>query len=917
LRLDAVPYLFERESTNCENLPETHAFLRELRAHVDRGFKNRMLLAEANQWPEDSAAYFGRGDECHMAFHFPIMPRLYMSMHMEDRFPIIEILEDTPPIPDSCQWALFLRNHDELTLEMVTDEERDYMRRMYAPDPRARINLGIRRRLAPLVSNNRRRIELLNGLLYSLPGTPVLYYGDEIGMGDNFHLGDRNGVRTPMQWSSDRNAGFSAANPQQLFLPVVTDPEYHYEAVNVEIQQANPQSLLWWTKRLIALRKRHPAFGRGTIEFLHPDNPKVLAFVREHGGERILVVANLSRFTQHVALDLARYPGHVPVELFGQTEFPAVGEPPYVLTPAPHTFFWFLLRPPTAAAGARSAVAELPALEVAARWDAALTERNLPRLEPALDAYIRARRWYGGKGRTRTAMRVVEYLPIPDAEGGLLQVRAPFTEGPPDTYQVALAFCHGEQAEALRRSRPECLVAALRVTGPGRAYEGVLYDAMGDPAFCHALLDCFLKRRVLKGRAGTAVAEITHHLRPARTGTRRLSAHPVRGEQSNSSVIYGKRFILKLLRRVEEGIHPEVEISRHLTEREFAHTPPLAGALEFRNRRGQPKTLAILSGLVHNERDAWSHALDELERFFERALSQPEPAEAHYAGHLLDLAGRKPPPLAEEVIGPYLASVRLLGRRTAELHLALADDRGKPDFKPEPFSTLYQRSVYQSMRGLTAQTFRLLRSNLSRLPADVRAAAEQMLGRQPEVLNCIRGLARGKVLDATRQRYHGDYHLGQVLFTGKDFVIIDFEGEPARPLSERRIKRSVLRDVAGMVRSFDYAVVFAQRLAEAHAASARARRRIETWAVCWRQWVAAAFLGAYLEGTAAGNCLPKDGGQLRILLDAFILEKAIYELGYELNNRPDWLAIPLVGMARILDALKGQTPAPPARPRGK
>ena len=345
LRLDAVPYLFEREGTSCENLAETHAFLKVLRRHVDDRYRDRMLLAEANQWPEDAAAYFGAGDECHMAFHFPVMPRLFMAVHMEDRYPIIDILQQTPQIPEASQWALFLRNHDELTLEMVTDEDRDYMYQVYATDPQARINLGIRRRLAPLLSSNRRKMELLNSLLFSLPGTPVLYYGDEIGMGDNIYLGDRNGVRTPMQWSADRNAGFSQANPQRLYLPVIIDPEHHYETVNVEAQQQNLNSFLWWMKRLIILRKRYLAFGRGSIEFLYPSNRKVLVFVRRYGDEAILAVANLSRFVQYAELDLAAFKGMVPLELFGQSRFPPVGDLPYFLTLSPHGFYWFKLEP--------------------------------------------------------------------------------------------------------------------------------------------------------------------------------------------------------------------------------------------------------------------------------------------------------------------------------------------------------------------------------------------------------------------------------------------------------------------------------------------------------------------------------------------------------------------------------------------
>jgi len=346
LRCDAVPYLFEREGTICENLPETHVFIRRVRRFVDDRYGDRMLLAEANQWPEDVVAYFGGGDEFHMAYHFPLMPRMFMGIRREDRYPIVEILRRTPPIPAGCQWALFLRNHDELTLEMVTDEERDYLYREYAGDPRARLNLGIRRRLAPLLDGSRRRIELLNSLLVSLPGTPIIYYGDEIGMGDNIYLGDRKGVRTPMQWSADRNAGFSRCDPDRLYLPPIENPLYHYAAINVDAQERSPASLLNWMKRLIAIRKRFPAFGRGALEFLDPANRKVFAYLREGESETILCVANLSRFVQPCELDLRRYENRVPVELFGSTPFPAIGNLPYFLTLGPHTFYWFRLVPP-------------------------------------------------------------------------------------------------------------------------------------------------------------------------------------------------------------------------------------------------------------------------------------------------------------------------------------------------------------------------------------------------------------------------------------------------------------------------------------------------------------------------------------------------------------------------------------------
>jgi maltose alpha-D-glucosyltransferase/alpha-amylase len=344
LRLDAVPYLIEREGTNCENLPETHAILKTIRRELDARYSARVLLAESNQWPSDVRGYFGAGDECHMAFHFPLMPRMYMALLQEDRHPITEILAQTPPIPDSCSWATFLRNHDELTLEMVTDEERDYLYQAYAADPRMRINHGIRRRLAPLLENSRPRIELLTGLLFSLPGTPVLYYGDEIGMGDNIYLGDRNGVRTPMQWTGDRNAGFSRADPARLYAPVIMDPVYGYQAINVEAQERSPHSLLYWMKHMIALRRRHRVFSRGTLEFLRPANRKILAFLRAYEGETVLVVANLARTVQPAELDLSVFNGRTPVEMVGATEFPRIGELPYFLTLGPYSFYWFVLR---------------------------------------------------------------------------------------------------------------------------------------------------------------------------------------------------------------------------------------------------------------------------------------------------------------------------------------------------------------------------------------------------------------------------------------------------------------------------------------------------------------------------------------------------------------------------------------------
>ncbi|HEY2827889.1 MAG TPA: maltose alpha-D-glucosyltransferase, partial [Pirellulales bacterium] len=485
MRLDAVPYLFEREGTNCENLPETHAFLKELRRYVDKNYPGRMLLAEANQWPEDAIAYFGDGDECHTAFNFPVMPRLFMSKQMEDRFPIVDILQQTPAIPANCQWVLFLRNHDELTLEMVTDEERDYMYRVYAHDPQARINLGIRRRLAPLLNDNRRTIELLHGLLFSLPGTPVLYYGDEIGMGDNIYLGDRNGVRTPMQWSADRNAGFSPANPQRLYLPVVIDPEYQYETVNAENQRNNPQSLWWWIKRLIAVRNQHPAFGRGSLELLLPDNAKVLAFVRQFEEDRVLVVANLSRFSQYVELDLSAADGCVPVELFGHHRFPPIGKLPYLLTLGPHSFYWFALeKAPSGSDGKTDQ--KTSRINLHARWSEVFQGRPKSQLEWALRGWLPMHRWFGGKARSIQNVTITESIQIGGTKTTeqakyLALAHVEYVDGEPETYLLPLGYAAGEEADRLITQSPSPIVCQLNLRDAKQT--GVLLDATSDPTF--------------------------------------------------------------------------------------------------------------------------------------------------------------------------------------------------------------------------------------------------------------------------------------------------------------------------------------------------------------------------------------------------------------------------------------------------
>jgi maltose alpha-D-glucosyltransferase/alpha-amylase len=904
LRLDAIPYLFERDGTNCENLPQTHEFLKAMRSHVDAQFTSRMLLGEANQWPEDAVAYFGNGDECHMAFHFPLMPRLFMALHMEDRFPILDILDQTPPIPERCQWAIFLRNHDELTLEMVTDEERDYMYRVYANDARMRVNLGIRRRLFPLLGNHRRRIELVNALLFSLPGSPVIYYGDEIGMGDNVYLGDRDGVRTPMQWSADRNAGFSRADPQKLFLPTIISPEYHYEVVNVEVQQANPHSMLWWMKRLIGLRKRFKAFSRGTIEFLTPENHRIIAFIRRHANETLLVVANLSRFVQHVELDLKAFEGMVPVELFGKTPFPPIPAAPYFLSLGPHSFFWFYLSPPqaTAEGSAAPAAADLPLIEVDCDWERLFAGKSASRIEAILPAFLTRSRWFGGKARPLKHARIVDVFPL--ASGSqrwyLLQVRVEYLSGDAETYLLALSLAEASRRNALiLKDRPQAAVGMLACEH--WKSPRLLYDATADEGFGRLLIELMTRKRQIRGSRGhirVAPTRAFRRLLPARESLPPPSL--MKAEQSNTSLRYGDRLILKLIRRVTPGVNPDLEIGRLLTEKGFAHSAPVAGALELIENEGEPMTVAILQAWVANQGDAWSYTLDHLRHSFEIILARagkgampPLPPASAAA-----LRESTAPAAAAEMIGTYREAARLLGRRTAEMHRCLAAETGLPEFRPEPFSKLYQRSLYQSMRTLAGKALPLLRRQFNRLPEGLRPLALEVLEREKDIVNRFKALTDRRIT-GMRIRCHGDYHLGQVLYTGKDFVIIDFEGEPARPISERRIKRSALRDVAGMLRSFHYAAYAAVFRLQENGTGAERSAQLEHWAELWQRWVGAEFLKSYLQAAGGGAFIPDSPAELEVLLDTLLLEKAVYELNYELNNRPDWVKIPLYGIRQL------------------
>lgn len=899
-RLDAIPYLYQREGTNCENLPETHEFLKKLRAHLDGKFKNRMVLAEANQWPEDAAAYFGAGDECHMNFHFPLMPRMFMAVQLEDRFPVVDILRQTPDIPATCQWAIFLRNHDELTLEMVTDEDRDYMYRFYAQDPQARINLGIRRRLAPLLKV-RQKIELMNALLFSMPGTPVIYYGDEIGMGDNIYLGDRNGVRTPMQWSSDRNAGFSRANPQKLYLPVIIDPEYHYESVNVEAQQNNPSSLLWWMKRMIALRKQYRAFGRGTIEFLQPENRKVLAYIRDYEDERILVLANLSRFAQFAELDLARYAGQVPMELFGHTNFPAIQENPYRVMLGPHTFYWFLLQP----AQRRTAeeTAARPVFEARSEWTELAEPRSRGAVLAALPRYLAARRWFRSKSRPIKTVRLIEAVPMESGQMWIVEVE--FVDAATETYVLPVAYVEGEHAARIEDTQRHAVIGTVRIKAPqkrGRTGEGLLIDGTMSEEFCAELLGVFSRRKGIPGLSGRLVATTTKVYRDSLANAPSLKPRLSTGEQSNTSIVYGDRLMLKVYRAVDRGTNPEVEMCRFLREsRQFQNTPPLAGWLDYVVDDKSHSAVAILHGYVQNEGDAWNFTLDSLGRFFDAVITQtaaittaPVPD-----GPLVCRGLPIVPEVVKDLIGPYLWQVQLLGKRTAEMHLVLASEPHDADFVPEPFSLLRQRALYQTARTHLTQNLDSLRRQMRSFSGPLEKLAASVVQREPELDARLKTIFRKKI-DAVRIRCHGDYHLGQVLYTGDDFVVIDFEGEPARTLNERRFKRSPMRDVAGMLRSFHYAAVSALRFGHIRSEDVP---YLAPWADAWYRWVSGMYLGAYLATAGDTPFVPKSDDDLRVLVDFHLIEKCVYELGYEINNRPDWAFIPLQGLNDLLPPL--------------
>ena len=897
LRVDAVPYLVEREGTSCENLPETHAIVKTLRKEIDSHFSNRVLLAEANQWPTDVCPYFGNGDEFQMAFHFPLMPRIYMALRQEDRLPITDIMAQTPDIPETCQWGLFLRNHDELTLEMVTSDERDYMYLAYSADPRMRINLGIRRRLAPLVDNSRRRIELLNSLLLSFPGTPILYYGDEIGMGDNIYLGDRNGVRTPMQWNADRNAGFSTATPGRLFSPVIMDPLWGYEAINVEAQQSDPSSLLNWMRNMIALRKLFRVFGRGTIKFLNPANRKILAYLRQYEGEEILCIANLSRFAQPVDLDLGNFEGRSPVEMLGYVEFPVIERHPYRMTLAPYSFLWFELQSRAEPAEAAIDVSAHTPLNAAYGWDSVLAATSRDRLESInLPEFLPKQRWFASKSRKIDSAQIIDWAALNSSHAALALV-AVQSGGTSDTYLLPLALTFGDAGDELQRATAHSVIASV-VSGITR---GLLHDGVLDDKSCatlFALIENNVELPAQKGRIYATRGGAFQNI--LASSQMPLSIRRSSAEQSNTSILYGDRFILKLFRRPESGLNPDAEIGRYLTEQTaFDRIPPFAGLIEYQpTPDSESETLAMLQGFVASEGDGWKWTLEELDRYYETCAPIPFPeAETIASPTPEEFSEGAVSQLARDHVGMYLDSAATLGRRTAELHLALASPTPDPQFAPEPFTAENLHNLLSDIRQRASKVFDGLKERVSQLPDEVVEIAASVLGQRRRILD-IFGVLNASSLQTQRTRIHGDYHLGQVLRVKTDFVILDFEGEPARSLADRRAKQSPLKDVAGMLRSFSYAAYAS--LLNYTARHPEEVSRLEPWAHLWERSVASEFLRAYRHSAQGATFCPVEPVDFHTLLNVFLLDKALYEVLYELNSRPAWVRIPLMGITSLL-----------------
>ncbi|MBF0502084.1 MAG: maltose alpha-D-glucosyltransferase [Candidatus Riflebacteria bacterium] len=899
LRLDAIPYLCVREGTSNENLPETHAVIKFLRAELDKNYQNRIFLAEANQWPEDVSHYFGNGDECHMAYHFPLMPRMFMALAMEDRYTVVEILEQTPDIPANCQWAVFLRNHDELTLEMVSDRERDYMYGAFASDRRARLNLGIRRRLSPLMENDRRRIELMNSMLFSMPGTPVTYYGDEIGMGDNLYLGDRNGVRTPMQWSPDRNAGFSTADPESLYLPPIMDPVYGYQSINVEAQLRNSNSLLNWMKRIIGIRKRFQAFGRGTLSFIKPDNRKILVYIRAYSKEKILCVVNLSRFAQAVRLNLSGFKGLVPVELFGRASFPTIDEQPYQLTLPGYGFFWFHLGEPEAHSiqhEEEATLEEKPVLVIPEGWknlqespDSDISSKTNPptlrftprsRLEMnILPEFLSSRRWFSTTDKVLEGVILTDFGYLsdpPDRQYLLTQVRSAIADSPGHFLPLAIAW-EGKIPDNLVQMR-RWVIGKVRQ----QAKMGYLVDAVGDDSFCRYLLNGIANEKTIPVGKDKLIFMKTGSF-PVACDTNVIEIHRPSLEQSNTSIMFSDLLFLKVFRKLQSVASPEFEIGKFLTEvSPFPNIAALCGAIELEKEDGTRSTLAILQRQIDNQGDGWTFSLNYLERFLDELQSKEE---------------KDSTVAPQEIHSTYFSLASKLGERVGQLHKALSPITANASFAPKPITPNDLREWKSRVLREGKRLLALLRSKKAQLVKPIQEKIKLLLSLRDRFISMMEDILPEEAT-AICIRTHGDLHLGQVLLARNDFFIIDFEGEPNRTSREARIKQPVGRDLAGMLRSFNYAACTALKKC-----TEERPQDYQRYCSLIRSWEAGAiehFLAGYQSGIGESSSLIGNQKEFQQLLHFFLMEKVIYEIEYELGHRPDWLDIPVSGMLELL-----------------
>ncbi|MTB53626.1 maltose alpha-D-glucosyltransferase [Lewinella sp. W8] len=891
-RLDAIPYLFEREGTNGENLPETHAFLKKLRKHVDDNYDNVLFLAEANMWPEESASYFGDGDECHMNYHFPLMPRMYMSVKMEDRHPITDIFDQTPDIPENCQWATFLRNHDELTLEMVTDEERDFMYNVYASDRTARINLGIRRRLAPLMDNDRQKIELLNVLLMSLPGTPVLYYGDEIGMGDNYYLGDRDGVRTPMQWNNNENAGFSEANPHSLYLPVIRDTEYSYRWVNVRRQQQNPNSLLNWTKRLLGKRKNYRVFGRGKISWLKPDNGRILAFIREYEDERIVVIVNLSRHPQSVELDLSEFAGSTVQEVFGRTYFHDVGREPYQITVSSHGYYWLELRStPSGAEDMRDFTS--PQL-LCDHLDHFFSKSNLRTLAATvLPKYLSSIPWMGARAEQLEKVSILEHRLHSTGQRhyAWLLMKVEFLEGLPELIQLPIAF-HNFRDEINYHDREEAIGLMDLDEKPV-----VLVDALYDEGFQQSLsfgLNGFSNAKGLSFEGSEALNEASGQ----ETG--------VLHSGTEYMLLQSRDLVIKFYRRVDQEPAPDLQVKQLLTKENYGASPQVLGTLNFQANSKSKSTLAIFEQRIAHEGSAWDYVMNNVQRFAEEVINleqsgdTPLPeAQPDDVSVTDEIRYQDMPETIQDILGsPFVKKLADLGRTTAAYHTLLSKSQEK-GFSTEAMSLHYQRSVYAGLKGDIRLTIELLKKSMPDMDEVMTGLTMAAIEQEPIIHQKLKRLYRHKI-EADKIRIHGDFTLMQLAVTDEGFLIQNFDGDPDRTFSQRRLRRSPAKDLANLMRSINYAcgLAFADLSKGVRQETAD---HLEDWLRTASRYLCAEYLTAYRKATDGTRLLPASEEDLEVLLDTFRIEKALQELRYDLNYRPDLAIVPLRGLLELLD----------------